>query len=81
MELARSGKNGAPPKSVAMTLMFWMNDDGVIHLSTNDKAEAAEKFHVAVSNDGTKPNGHPSLYRNLEKCLKASGAKMPGNVK
>jgi len=77
MKLATKGKNGLPPKSVSMVLMFWMDDAGIIHLATNDKAEAAAAFHIAVYKDGAKPSGHTSLYRNLAKCLKNSGAAMP----
>jgi hypothetical protein len=77
MKLAAKGKKGKAPRSVSMEMMFWMTDDGAIHLSTNDKAEAALEFHVAVRADGSKPSGHPYLYRNLIKCLKSVGAAMP----
>ena len=46
-----------------------MSTDGAIHLSTNDKDPAAYMFHVAIRKDGTKPSGHPYLYRELVKCL------------
>ena len=75
MRLSKKGKKGKPPKSVAMEMMFWMTDSGVIHLATND--QAAVTFHIAVRKDGTKPSGHPYLYRELVKCLKTAGAAMP----
>lgn len=77
MRLAKTGKKGSPPKSVAMEMMFWMTDDGAIHLATNDQAAAAASFHVAIRKDGTKPSGHPYLYRELVKCLKGAGAELP----
>jgi hypothetical protein len=77
MRLAAKGKAGQPPKSVAMEMMFWMTDGGVIHLATNDKDQAANSFHIAVRKDGSKPSGHPYLYRELAKCLKSAGARMP----
>lgn len=77
MELSKKGKKGQPPKSVKMEVMFWMTDDGAIHLATNDKDPAAYSFHLAIRKDGTKPSGHPYLYRELSKCLKNSGAAMP----
>lgn len=77
MKLAAKGKKGQPPKSVAMEMMFWMTEDGAIHLATNDKDEAAYSFHVAIRKDGTKPSGHPYLYRELVKCLEGAGAAMP----
>jgi hypothetical protein len=57
--------------------MFWKAEDGAIHLTTNDKDEAANSFHVAIVKDGTKPGGHPSLYEKLVKCLEGTGAAMP----
>ena len=77
MELAKKGKKGQAPRSVKLEVMFWMEDDLKIHLSTNDKNEATENFHVYIASDGTKPGGHPNLYKNLLKCLQAAGARMP----
>jgi len=77
MELSKKGKKGKPPKSVKMELTFWMSDDGVIHLTTNDQDPATYTFHVAIRKDGTKPSGHPMLFRELVKCLKGAGAEMP----
>ena len=77
MELAKKGKKGLPPKSVKMTLVFWMSADRAIHLATNDQDPATYTFHVAIRKDGTKPSGHPYLYRELVKCLKGAGAQLP----
>jgi hypothetical protein len=62
-------------RTVIMELGFWMNDDGTIHLTGNDPE--VETFHVAIRQDPAKNSGHPYLYRELAKCLKQMGAKMP----
>lgn len=63
-------------KSVALEMAFWWNEkDGAIHLVSNE-AEA-ETFHVAVRADASKPSGHPYLFRELVKCLRAKGAPTP----
>jgi len=75
MRLSRKGKGGAPPKSVALEVLFWMTSTGSIHIATNDPD--ASTFHVSVIDDPTKARGHPSLYRELAKCLKKMGAPAP----
>lgn len=69
MRLAR-GKRGKSPRSVYLEIGFW-REGKTIHIGTND--HEAPTFHVAVRDDGSKPNGHPSLYRELSKCLKRMG--------
>lgn len=49
-------------------------------MTPKDLAQAAGNWQqsmAAVYSDGTKPSGHPSLYKNLKKCLKGAGAAMP----
>ena len=70
MRLSKKGK------SVALELAFWWDEaDKAIHLASND-AEV-DTLHVAVRSDGTKPSGHPYLFRELAKCLRAKGAPAP----
>jgi hypothetical protein len=71
MKLSK-GKAGKAPRSVSMPVDFWKTANGLIHIATNDPE--GEGFHVAVSNDKTKPNGHPSLYRRLDAFLRMKGA-------
>ena len=72
MELSSKGR------SVSLEVDFWWKpEDRTIHLATNDKDPGAETFHVAIREDATKANGHPSLFRNLAKCLRSKGAPAP----
>jgi hypothetical protein len=72
MKLSKKGKAGRAPRSVSMPVDFWKTANGLIHLATNDPE--GEGFHVAISNDKTKPNGHPTLYRRLDTFLRMKGA-------
>lgn len=72
MKISR-GKNGQQPRSVYLEISFWRDGDK-IHIAHNDP-EGPSTFHVAVRSDGSKPSGHPSLYRELSKCLDRMGAE------
>jgi hypothetical protein len=52
---------------------FWMEPNGNIHVSFPDLADG----HVAVSNDPTKPYGHPTLFKRLADALREVGAPAP----
>ena len=45
----------------------------LIHLTV----KGDEGFHVAISGDATRANGHPALYRELTRCLGLVGAPHP----
>jgi len=66
MRTSKSGKSGKGPRSVFLEICFWRDGDA-IHVATNDPE--VPSFHVAVRSDGSKPSGHPYLYRELTKCL------------
>lgn len=72
MKLSRQGKAGKKPRTVSFEVMFWKEQNGVIHLATNDPEGAG--FHVAVRDDPSKRSGHPGLYRRLDAFLKKKGA-------
>ena len=74
MRLSTKGKGGAPPRSVWFEIGFWKTPNR-IHIATNDSE--AEKFHVTVSEDPTKRDGNPKLYRLLNSYLKQKGAAEP----
>jgi hypothetical protein len=67
------GKAGQKARSTYLEAAFWRDTGGTaIHLATNDP-DAPSTFRVLVRKDGTKTSGHPSLWRELDKCLKLSG--------
>lgn len=66
----RISKNG---KSVHLEIGFWLNDDGSIHMTSNE----VKGFHVAVNPEPSRPNGHPTLFRRLADCLRQSGVPAP----
>ncbi len=72
MKLSK-GKAGGKPRSVYLEISFW-RDGNTIHVAHNDP-EGPSTFHVAVRADGSKPSGHPYLYRELSKCLDRMGAE------
>ncbi len=59
--------------SVYLQVGFWLEKDGSIHMTGKD----VEGFHVAINNDPTRKNGHPTLYRRLASCLSEMGASAP----
>jgi hypothetical protein len=71
MKLSR-GKNGKAPHSVTFAIVFRKRPDRLIHITTNDPE--AVGFDVAISDDPTKRNGHPTLYRKLDTFLTMKGA-------
>jgi hypothetical protein len=71
MKLSR-GKNGKAPHSVTFAIVFRKRPNGLIHVATNDPEGIG--FNVAISDDPTKRNGHPTLYRKLDAYLKMKGA-------
>jgi hypothetical protein len=70
MKLSK-GKNGKAPRSVTFAIIFRKRPDGVIHIATNDPEGVG--FNVGISNDPTKRNGHPTLYRKLDAFLTMKG--------
>lgn len=58
----RISKNG---KSVHIEVGFWLQDDGSIHMTSNE----AEGFYVAINEDPSRKNGHPTLYKRLHSIL------------
>ena len=67
------GKVGKKPRSTYLEVAFWRDPVGTaVHLATNDP-DAPSTFHVLVRKDGSKTSGHPSLWRELDKCLKLNG--------
>jgi hypothetical protein len=72
MRLSARGRGGNPPRTVSFKIDFWKASDGLIHVATNDP-EAAD-FHVAISDDPSRSNGHPNLYRRLDAYLRQCGA-------
>jgi hypothetical protein len=71
MKLSR-GKNGKAPHSVTFAIVFRKRPNGLVHITTNDPE--AVGFNVAISDDPTKRNGHPTLYRKLDAFLTMKGA-------
>ena len=76
MRRSRTGRAGDQPRSVSLTIMFWKKG-GTIHVATN--APDAPDFHVAVTADPSKRNGHPTLFRRLDSYLRRLGANDPAN--
>jgi hypothetical protein len=72
MRTSAKGKGGKKPRTVYLEVGFWRADSGTgIFLATNDPA--APSFQVLVRQDGAKTSGHPSLWKNLDDCLKQKG--------
>jgi hypothetical protein len=71
MKLSK-GKGGKAPRSVTFAIDFWKRPNGLINIATNDPEGIG--FNVAISDDPTKRNGHPTLYRKLDAFLKMKGA-------
>jgi hypothetical protein len=62
-----SGKD----KTVTFEISVWWNpDDQSFHVSRRDGG----KFILTVNRDPTSLRGHPNLFRELSKVLKAAGA-------
>ena len=53
-------------KSTYLTVGFWLYKDGSIHLT----GKGLKKFHVAISQDPAKRNGHPTLFKVLAENLR-----------
>ncbi|SEF05783.1 hypothetical protein SAMN05519104_8104 [Rhizobiales bacterium GAS188] len=66
----------ADGKSVRMEVDFWVEDDGSIHMTAMDVRE----FHVTISANSNRKNGHYPLYRRLADCLRKMGAPAPDGV-
>jgi hypothetical protein len=58
-------KQSKPGRSRYLEIGFWYEPNGTIHLT----AKGEPGFHVAISDDPSKPNGHPTLFKRLAKCL------------
>jgi hypothetical protein len=69
METSREGR------SMYVRMGMWLEKDGSIHLS----APGVPGFHVAINSDPRKPNGHPTLFKRLAKCLRDNGAPAPSD--
>jgi len=65
----RKSKNG---RSVYLDVGVWL-DDGTIHPT----ARSVEGFHIYVTEDPARRDGHPTLYRRLVACLEDAGAPAP----
>jgi hypothetical protein len=75
MRQSTRGKGGNQPRSVSLEIMFWKTPSGTIHVATND--QEARDFHVAITADPNKRNGHPTLYRRLDSYLKRKLGPVP----
>ena len=51
--------------SVTFPAAVFREADGSIHLTS----PVLEDFHVAINEDASKRNGHPTLYRRLDNLL------------
>jgi hypothetical protein len=60
-------------RTIYFRIGVWLEKDDSIHLSASD----VDGFHVAVNKDPEKPNGHPTLFKRLAKCLRDNGAPAP----
>jgi hypothetical protein len=67
MEVSKRGK------SVYVRIGMFLYKDGSIHLT----APGILGFHVAVNKEPERPNGHPTLFKRLAKCLREKGAPAP----
>jgi hypothetical protein len=67
------GKAGGNPRTVYLEISIW-EAEGLIHVAHNDP-QGRDTFHVAVSPDAGKPNGHPKFYDELLKCLRSGGVQ------
>jgi len=64
--------------TVTFPIDVWYDQkSGIIRVATRDKAPETWDFNIAVTNDPTKRNGHPTLFRRLRKILQAQGAPAP----
>jgi hypothetical protein len=64
-------KNG---KTVTFEVSAWWNPkDGKIRL----RSKEAEEFILTVNDDPRKARGHPKLFRELTKILRAAGVPGP----
>ena len=61
-------------KTVTFEVSIWWNpEDQAIHFASKE----AGKFILTVKRDPTSKRGHPKLFRELAKVLKAGGAPAP----
>ena len=61
-------------KTVTFEVSIWWNpEDQSIHLASKE----AGKFILTVNRDPTSLRGHPKLFCELAKVLKAAGAPAP----
>jgi len=74
MRTSKTGKGGKKPKSVYLEISFWRAASGSgIFVTTNDRT-APHKFNVLVRSDGSKQSGHPALWKQLDRYLRANEA-------
>ena len=64
--------------TVTISVDVWYDQKtGIIHIGSKETDQALDDFHVAVTDDPAKRNGHPTLFRRLKKILKAKNAPAP----
>lgn len=65
-------------KSINFEIYVWYNKQtGKIQVASNDDDPALSDFNIAVGDEPTRPNGHPTLFRRLRKLLVTHGAPAP----
>ena len=65
-------------KSIKFQIYVWYNEKTrKIQIASNDGDRALSDFNIAVGDDPTKSNGHPTLFRRLKKLLLEKGAPAP----
>ena len=60
-------------KSIDIGVSVFRNADGSIHMTSRELIKGKRSFHVAVNEDPTRKNGHPTLYKRLDALLAKAG--------
>ena len=68
--MAEQSKSG---KAIYLRCGAWLEKDGSIHITVPED----DSFHCSVTPDPASWRGHPTLFRNLAKCLRDAGAPAP----
>ncbi len=59
-------------------VQFWADDDGEIHIATDDPDAREVLRHTTISNRKDSARYHRTFYRDLARLLVANGKDVPG---
>jgi hypothetical protein len=68
MQVSKKGR-----RVVMEISIWWEPKHNAIHVTSKE----SKTFAVAIRKDPTMKTGHPYLFRELSKCLRAMGAEAP----